>query len=199
MIAYLINHYWYVEAWLKEKFAWICPLTIQVKGMKIKWGKILIAIVWRDYNTAFLCQCWFSFILRWGYWYANMTVLARSQGRGSNTRVTIKARGPLVSVVAMLTFKIKACNEMHWTLLVLFLVTEEDINQLDQLGREWAVMMFCILSDLDTLVEETSTLGRDRKVWPTQDMTSLKQDDIITFVESENKRLRDILHGACIG
>ena len=88
---------------------------------------------------------------------------------------------------------------MHWTLLVLFLVTEEDINQLDQLGREWAVMMFCILSDLDTLVEETSTLGRDRKVWPTQDMTSLKQDDIITFVESENKRLRDILHGACIG
>ena len=78
-------------------------------------------------------------------------------------------------------------------------MTEEDINQLDQLGREWAVMMFCILSDLDTLVEETSTLGRDRKVWPTQDMTSLKQDDIITFVESENKRLRDILHGACIG
>ena len=73
------------------------------------------------------------------------------------------------------------------------------MNQLDQLGREWAVMMFCILSDLDTLVEETSTLGRDRKVWPTQDMTSLKQDDIITFVESENKRLRDILHGACIG
>ena len=130
---------------------------------------------------------------------ANMTVLARSQGRGSDTQLTIKTCGPLVSVVAMLTFKIKACNEMHWTLLVLFLVTEEDINQLDQLGREWAVMMFCILSDLDTLVEETSTLGRDRKVWPTQDMTSLKQDDIITFVESENKRLRDILHGACIG
>ena len=44
---------------------------------------------------------------------ANMTVLARSQGRGSDTQLTIKTCGPLVSVVAMLTFKIKACNEMH--------------------------------------------------------------------------------------
>lgn len=73
------------------------------------------------------------------------------------------------------------------------------MNQLDQLGREWAVMMFCILSDLDTVIEEVSKMGIERKVWSTQDMTSLEQDDIIAYVEQENKRLRDILHGACIG
>lgn len=78
-------------------------------------------------------------------------------------------------------------------------VRAEDINQLDQLGREWAVMMFCILSDLDTIVEEVSKMGIERKVWSTQDMTSLEQEDIIAHVEQENKRLRDILHGACIG
>lgn len=78
-------------------------------------------------------------------------------------------------------------------------VSDEDINQLDQLGREWAVMMFCILSDLDTIVEEVSKIGIERKVWSTQDMTSLEQEDIIAHVEQENKRLRDILHGACIG
>lgn len=78
-------------------------------------------------------------------------------------------------------------------------VSDEDINQLDQLGREWAVMMFCILSDLDTIVEEVSKMGIERKVWFTQDMTSLEQEDIIAHVEQENKRLRDILHGACIG
>lgn len=78
-------------------------------------------------------------------------------------------------------------------------VSDEDINQLDQLGREWAVMMFCILSDLDTIVEEGSKMGIERKVWSTQDMTSLEQEDIIAHVEQENKRLRDILHGACIG
>ena len=32
----------------------------------------LIAIVLREYNTAFLCNCWFLFILWWGSWYANM-------------------------------------------------------------------------------------------------------------------------------
>lgn len=78
-------------------------------------------------------------------------------------------------------------------------VSDEDINQLDQLGREWAVMMFCILSDLDTIVEEVSKMGIERKVWSTQDITSLEQEDIIAHVEQENKRLRDILHGACIG
>lgn len=78
-------------------------------------------------------------------------------------------------------------------------VSDEDINQLDQLGREWAVMMFCILSDLDTIVEEVSKMGIERKVWSTQDMTSLEQEDIIAHVEQENKRLRDILHGTCIG
>lgn len=78
-------------------------------------------------------------------------------------------------------------------------VSDEDINQLDQLGREWAVVMFCILSDLDTIVEEVSKMGIERKVWSTQDMTSLEQEDIIAHVEQENKRLRDILHGACIG
>lgn len=78
-------------------------------------------------------------------------------------------------------------------------VSDEDINQLDQLGREWAVMMFCILSDLDTIVEEVSKMGIERKVWSTQDMTSLEQEDIIAHFEQENKRLRDILHGACIG
>lgn len=78
-------------------------------------------------------------------------------------------------------------------------VSDEDINQLDQLEREWAVMMFCILSDLDTIVEEVSKMGIERKVWSTQDMTSLEQEDIIAHVEQENKRLRDILHGACIG
>lgn len=78
-------------------------------------------------------------------------------------------------------------------------VSDEDINQLDQLGREWAVMMFCILSDLDTIVEEVSKMGIERKVWSPQDMTSLEQEDIIAHVEQENKRLRDILHGACIG
>lgn len=78
-------------------------------------------------------------------------------------------------------------------------VSDEDINQLDQLGREWAVMMFCILSDLDTIVEEVSKMGIERKVWSTQDMTLLEQEDIIAHVEQENKRLRDILHGACIG
>lgn len=78
-------------------------------------------------------------------------------------------------------------------------LSDEDINQLDQLGREWAVMMFCILSDLDTIVEEVSKMGIERKVWSTQDMTSLEQEDIIAHVEQENKRLRDILHGACIG
>lgn len=72
-------------------------------------------------------------------------------------------------------------------------VSDEDINQLDQLGREWAVMMFCILSDLDTIVEEVSKMGIERKVWSTQDMTSLEQEDIIAHVE------QDILHGACIG
>lgn len=78
-------------------------------------------------------------------------------------------------------------------------VSDEDINHLDQLGREWAVMMFCILCDLDTIVEEVSKMGIERKVWSTQDMTSLEQEDIIAHVEQENKRLRDILHGACIG
>lgn len=78
-------------------------------------------------------------------------------------------------------------------------MSDEDIYQLDQLGREWAVMMFCILSDLDTIVEEVSKMGIERKVWSTQDMTSLEQEDIIAHVEQENKRLRDILHGACIG
>lgn len=78
-------------------------------------------------------------------------------------------------------------------------MSDEDINQLDQLGREWAVMMFCILSDLDTIVEEVSKMGIERKVWSTQDMTLLEQEDIIARVEQENKRLRDILHGACIG
>lgn len=78
-------------------------------------------------------------------------------------------------------------------------MSDEDINQLDQLGREWAVMMFCILSGLDTIVEEVSKMGIERKVWSTQDITSLEQEDIIAHVEQENKRLRDILHGACIG
>lgn len=78
-------------------------------------------------------------------------------------------------------------------------VTDEDINQLDQLGREWAVMMYCVLSDLDSIVEEGTRLGLERRVWLTQDMTSSNQDDIIAYVECENKRLQDVLHGACIG
>ncbi|XP_056018067.1 uncharacterized protein LOC125679563 isoform X2 [Ostrea edulis] len=78
-------------------------------------------------------------------------------------------------------------------------MTDEDINQLDQLGREWAVMMYCVLSDLDSIVEEGTRLGLERRVWLTQDMTSSNQDDIIAYVECENKRLQDVLHGACIG
>ena len=31
------------------------------------------AIVLRDYDVAFLYQCWFSFILWWGCWYTNMS------------------------------------------------------------------------------------------------------------------------------
>lgn len=90
-------------------------------------------------------------------------------------------------------------NIIFVSLNLIFSASDEDMNQLDQLGREWAVMMFCILSDLDTVIEEVSKMGIERKVWSTQDMTSLEQDDIIAHVEQENKRLRDILHGACIG
>lgn len=90
-------------------------------------------------------------------------------------------------------------NIIFVSLNLIFSVSDEDMNQLDQLGREWAVMMFCILSDLDTVIEEVSKMGIERKVWSTQDMTSLEQGDIIAHVEQENKRLRDILHGACIG
>jgi hypothetical protein len=83
--------------------------------------------------------------------------------------------------------------------MCLFSVTSEDMYQLDQLGREWAVMMYCVLSDLDIIVEQVTKLGQEKRVWFTQDMTSSSHDDIITHVECENKRLQDILHGACIG
>ena len=42
----------------------------------------LVAIVLREYNAAFLCHCWFLFILWLASWYANMS-------SSDNTQVTV--------------------------------------------------------------------------------------------------------------
>ena len=56
---------------------------------------IFIVIVLSDYNAAFLCHCWFLFILIWACCYANRT----PTDKVSDTKVTVKARGPLVSCI----------------------------------------------------------------------------------------------------
>ena len=54
------------------------------------------AIVLRDYNVAFLCHCWFSFITWWAVDIQIWALLTRSQCKVSDTQVTVKACGPLV-------------------------------------------------------------------------------------------------------
>ena len=63
----------------------------------------LIAFVWRDYDAAYLFDCWFLFI-RWGdvdiqIW----ALLTRSRCKVSYTQVTVKACEPLVDKFAKLT------------------------------------------------------------------------------------------------
>ena len=72
----------------------------------------LIAIVLRDYNAAFLCNCLFSFIL---WWDVDMHIpvwahTTKSQCRVSDTQVTLKACGPFVSLYMC---KISLCNKHH--------------------------------------------------------------------------------------
>ena len=76
----------------------------------------LIVIVLRDYDAAFLCYCWFLFILWWGCWYA-WTLLSRHNCKVSYTQVTVKARGPLISQREMTakndTFKMHCVYFQH--------------------------------------------------------------------------------------
>ena len=56
----------------------------------------LVALVLRNYATAFLYNCWFLYILWWAVDMQVWSLLTRSQCRVSDTQVTVKAHGPLV-------------------------------------------------------------------------------------------------------
>ena len=71
----------------------------------------LIAILLRDNDAAFLCHCWFLFILQWACWY--MSHLTRSPGRVTDTQVTVQAHGSLARFLSDLTFA-NGCTVEHF-------------------------------------------------------------------------------------
>jgi flagellar basal body-associated protein FliL len=88
------------------------------------------------------------------------------------------------------TFKIKC--------LTLFTASYLDKNQLEQLCREWAVRIFCVLNDLEDLTCDFYTRGYDRKVWPS-DNIPLKDSQLLDHIQSQNSQIRNLLHSACLG
>ena len=73
-----------------------------------------------------------------------------------------------------------------------------EMSQLDQLGREWAVVAFCITRDLDSIALKGREVGREKRVWRWSGDES-QRTEWVTFVEEENKRYKRLLHCACMG
>ena len=70
----------------------------------------------------------------------------------------------------------------------------DELLQLEQLGREWSVKVYNILSTLESLSLELLALGLDRKLWQ-----SMEPADLPQMLKEENTRLKDLLKSACYG
>ena len=86
----------YYRGWGSSARMWLCKwISISILAIYIT----LIEMELSEYNAAFLCYCWFLFILFWGS-AADMQIWAlptRSQCRVFDTQLTVKALGPHVS------------------------------------------------------------------------------------------------------
>ncbi|XP_076104056.1 uncharacterized protein LOC143072834 isoform X1 [Mytilus galloprovincialis] len=76
--------------------------------------------------------------------------------------------------------------------------THQDKCQLEQLCREWAVRIYCVLDDLEGLTSDLYTKGCDRKVWPS-DSNPLKDSQLFEHILHQNSQIRNLLHSACLG
>ena len=70
----------------------------------------------------------------------------------------------------------------------------EELLQLEQLGREWSVKVYNMLSTLESLSEELLALGLERKIWP-----QTEPEDLPLLLQEENTRLKELLKSACYG
>ncbi|KAK3597757.1 hypothetical protein CHS0354_006116 [Potamilus streckersoni] len=75
---------------------------------------------------------------------------------------------------------------------------KEEILQLEQLGREWSVMIYCHVSTIEKVAEELIDLGIERKLWD-KESVHLSYLDLLAVVETENMRLKDLLKSSCAG
>lgn len=66
--------------------------------------------------------------------------------------------------------------------------------QLEQLGREWSVKVYTMLSTLESLSQELLALGMERKIWPRTEPA-----DMPPSLQEENTRLKELLKSACYG
>ncbi|KAK3084101.1 hypothetical protein FSP39_008190 [Pinctada imbricata] len=81
-----------------------------------------------------------------------------------------------------------------------------EMSQLDQLGREWAVIAFCIVRDLDHLTVQCMTLGSEVAVWgwsqgkgQDRQQGQGSHQELMAYIEGENKRYKRLLHCSCMG
>ncbi|KAL3863862.1 hypothetical protein ACJMK2_005589 [Sinanodonta woodiana] len=75
---------------------------------------------------------------------------------------------------------------------------KEEILQLEQLGREWSVMIYCHVSTIEKTAEELIDLGKERGLWDEESL-HLSDLDLLAVVETENMKLKDLLKSSCAG
>ncbi|KAL5021150.1 hypothetical protein ScPMuIL_000305 [Solemya velum] len=71
---------------------------------------------------------------------------------------------------------------------------KEERSQLEQLGREWAVLMYCMVFNLDSLVQEVYAIGQEQQLWYQAD-----EKDPLLYLQKQNERYRVMLRAVCQG
>ncbi|OWF53522.1 uncharacterized protein LOC110446295 isoform X2 [Mizuhopecten yessoensis] len=83
--------------------------------------------------------------------------------------------------------------------MISYAATREEKNHVSELGRDWAVRVYSVLSGLDSLVADLHQLGREAGVWPSTDATPTKDVEIVNHLQVENDTLKDLLNCVALG
>lgn len=78
--------------------------------------------------------------------------------------------------------------------LILPVGMKEERSHLEQLGREWAVLIYCMVFNLDSLVQDIYSIGQEEHLWYQYD-----EKDPFSFIQKQNERFKLMLRAVCQG
>ena len=83
----------------------------------------------------------------------------------------------------------------HCILFWFTLGLREDLIQLEQLGREWSVQVYCATVAMETVAEEMLGACRGLRLWPFMDDC----ENIAETLQEETAKMKDLVKCACYG